>query len=112
MRGTPTQYFQSLTRPLKILGINRQIFSCNLGIAAFIAYSGHFSLFVDVVTVILFVIGHVAGVILTRFDYDICPVLKRHIHYARFYEPLSDISAPPSLVKPSVAFFEGKRGLL
>lgn len=112
MRGTSVQYFQSLTRPMRILGINRQIFSANMGIAIFIAYSGRFALSVDMVAGILFVTGHAAGLLLTRLDDDILPILKRHIHYAKYYEPLSVISAPPALVKHSVAFYEGKRGLV
>ena len=43
MRGTPIIYFKSLTRPIYIMGVSRELFYGNMGLAVFIAYSSHFA---------------------------------------------------------------------
>lgn len=112
IRGTPAPYFQSLTRPLTLMGVIRPLFYSNLGMMVFIAYSAQFAPIADIAAGVIGLVGYSIAVLLTRVDNDIVPIYKRHIHYAAYYEPQASIIASSVLVKPSVLFYEGKKGLV
>ena len=112
MRGTPIIYFKSLTRPIYIMGVSRELFYGNMGLAVFIAYSSHFAVWVDIFAFVLAILGYAIGLLLTRLDSQMVTIFKRHIHYARYYAPISGLQSTRPIVKPSVPFYEGKRGLV
>lgn len=112
MRGTPAIYFQSLNRHFNVLGVDRQLFFLFVGLCLPIAFSARLSPIMDIVALSIFIFFYVIGVLLTRVDNQILSIYKRHIHYKKYYAAVSGIHAKVPVVKPSVPFFQGKRGLI
>lgn len=112
MRGTPTQYFQSLNRSFNVFGVDRQLFYLFVALCLPIFFAGHFKLYVDLIAGSLFVILHAIGVLITKADQQILKIYQQHIHYRKYYAPVSGIHAKVRLIKPSVPYYEGKRGLV
>lgn len=112
MRGTPAYYFQSLNREFHVFGVNRELFFLFVGICLPIAFSARLSPLMDLIAFIIFMILYVIGVLITRADNQILEVYRRHIHFKKYYSPQAGIHAQVPTIKPSVPFYEGKRGLL
>ena len=111
-RGTPAIYFKSLNRFFHIFGVEKQLFFLIFGFASTIAFSAKFNPAMDVIALIIFFIGHTMGILITRIDDQMLAIYRRHIHYKKYYTPTSGIHAALPIVKPSVAFYQGKRGLV
>ena len=112
MRGTPAIYFQSLNRPFLIMGVMREYFYANMALAIFIAYSAEFAWKADSVAVVMGMLGHALGIIITRIDPQIMTIIKRHMHYKRYYAPVAGLHAKERMVYASVPVYQGKRGLV
>lgn len=113
LRGTPSIYYQSLNRPFKIMGVERQLFFLIMGITTPIAVAGQFSPKTDICAFILFAIGHLIGVLITRADQQMLMIYRRHIQYKKYYTANPGVNARISpLIPPSVPVYEGKKGLM
>ncbi|MBV9576350.1 MAG: VirB3 family type IV secretion system protein [Gammaproteobacteria bacterium] len=112
MRGTSSIYFKSLNRHFTILGVDKQLFFLFVGISLPIAISARLDLLMDIIAIIIFMILYIIGVLLTRQDKQILAIFKRHIHYQKYYRATSGIHAKIPFIKPSVPFYQGKRGLV
>jgi type IV secretory pathway TrbD component len=107
--GTSVLYFKSLNRQFYILGIDRQLFFLLLGLCVPIAYSARFDPMMDILAVVVFIIGYIACVWITRADPKLLPIYLRHIRYRHYYSALTHVSAPIRITKPSVPFYMGKK---
>jgi type IV secretory pathway TrbD component len=105
-------YFKSLNRQFQIIGIDRKLFFLLLGLCAPIAYSARFSFSMDVVAIVLFMVGYIAAVFITRADSQLLQIYLRHIKYKNYYAPQPGIHASIRLVKPSVPVYQGQKGLV
>ena len=112
IRGTPSLYFQSLNRPFNVLGVDRQLFFLFVGLCLPIAFAARLNLVVDLITLVLFLFLHTIGILVTRADQQILAIYRRHIHYRNYYAAYPGIHAKVALVKPSVPFYQGKKGLV
>ena len=112
VRGTPTIYFKSLNRPFNILGVDRQLFFLFVGICLPIAFSARLKLVMDGLALLIFIILHIFGVLLTRADNQMLAIYRRHIHYKKYYIANSGIHARIPILRPSVPIYQGKRGLV
>jgi len=112
MHGTPALYFKSLNRPFTVLGVDRSLFYLFVGICLAIAFSARLSPVMDMVAGIVFLILHTIGVFVTRVDSQILTIYRRHIHYRSYYAAQPSVNAKVPLIKPSVPFYQGKRGLV
>lgn len=112
MRGTPAIYFQSLNRQFNVLGVDRALFYLFVGLCLPIAFSARLMPWMDGVAGLIFVGLYSMGVLITRVDNQMVLIYRRHIHYRPYYAVSPGIHAPLRLVKPSVPFYQGKRGLL
>ena len=112
MRGTPVTYFKSLNRPFTVLGVDRALFYVFVGLCLAIAFSARLSPMMDVIAGVVFMLLHMVGVLVTRLDPQILPIYRRHIHYRTYYAPHAGIHANVPLIKPSVPFYQGKKGLV
>jgi len=112
MRGTPALFFNSLNRPFLVAGVERQLFFLMVGLSLPIAFIGRLAPSTDLIAFILFVVLHVIGVLVTRIDYQILPLYRRHIYYKNYYSAISGIHANVPLLKPSVPVYQGQRGLI
>jgi type IV secretory pathway TrbD component len=111
-RGTPVIYFKSLNRSFTVLGVDRQFFFLCVGLCLPIAFSGRFMPVMDSVAVLFFVLLYGVGLVITRADAHMLVLYRRHIHYQKSYATHPGLHAKTPLLKPSVPFYEGKRGLL
>jgi type IV secretory pathway TrbD component len=109
---TEALYFKSLNRQFHIIGIDRQLFFLLLGLCAPIAYSARFAIGMDIAAIVLFLVGYIAGIFMTRADPQLLQIYLRHIKYRNYYAPESGIHSPIRLVKPSVPIYQGKKGLV
>ena len=112
LRGTPAIYFKSLNRPFNILGVDRQLFYLFVGLCLPIAFSARLALFMDAAALLLFVILHVIGVLMTRADNQMLAIYRRHIHYKKYYTANAGIHAKIPMLRPSVPVYQGQRGLV
>jgi type IV secretory pathway TrbD component len=112
MRGTPALYFQSLNRPFTVLGVDRALFYLFVGLCLPIAFSGRLMPLMDLLAGLIFMGLYGMGVLITRVDPQMLLIYRRHIHYRAFYAAAPGLHAPIHYVKPSVPFYQGKRGLL
>jgi type IV secretory pathway TrbD component len=112
MRGTPATYFQSLNRHFNVLGVDRQLFYLCLGLCLPIAFSARLMLRMDIIACGIFMGLYTLGILITRADNQMLLIYKRHIHYRRYYAAAPSVHASTAFVKPSVPFYQGKRGLL
>lgn len=112
MRGSSAIYFKSLNRHFTILGVDRQVFFLLVGLCLPIAFSGHLAPSMDGIAFGIFMVLYIAGVLITRTDPQIVSIYRRHIHYKKYYKNIAGIHAPVLRVKESVAFYQGKRGLV
>lgn len=110
MQGTSALYFKSLNRPFTVLGVDRSLFYLFVGLCLAIAFSARLSLVMDVVAGVLFLVLHGIGVLVTRMDPQILAIYRRHIHYRSYYAAQPMLHSKIPLVKPSVPFYQGKRG--
>ena len=111
MRGTSTTYFKSLNRDFHIFGVDRQLFYLFVGLCLPIAVSAHFNWLMDLITLFIFAILYTAGVYITRIDKQMLAIYRRHIHYQGYYSAHPSVYARNILIKPSVPFYQGKRGV-
>ncbi len=112
MRGTPAIYFKSLNRYFNILGVNHQLFFLFVGLCLPIAFSARLVPVMDVVALVVFVILHMIGILITRADNQILAIYRRHISYQKYYAANPGIHARIPIVRPSVPVYQGKRGLV
>lgn len=112
MRGTPAVYYKSLNRHFNVLGVDRQLFFLFVGLSLPIAFSARLGLMMDVITFGVFMALYGVGVLITRADNQMLAIYRRHIHYRKYYRAVSGIHANAKLIKPSVPFYQGKRGLV
>lgn len=112
MRGTPALYFKSLNRPFTVLGVDRALFYLFVGLSLAIAFSARLSPVMDMVAGVVFLMLHGIGVFVTRVDSQILAIYRRHIHYQHYYAAQPTLHAKIPLIKPSVPFYQGKRGLI
>lgn len=112
MRGTVAIYYKALNREFNVLGVDRQLFYLFVGLTLPIAFSARLSLVMDGVALLVFACLHGAGVLITRADNQMLAIFRRHIHYKKYYPPVSGIHALPRVVKASVPYYQGKRGLV
>lgn len=110
--GGEALYFKSLNRPFYIMGIDRKLFFLLLGLCAPIAYSARFSFEMDIVASLLFLLGYVASICITRADSQFFAIYLRHIKYKNYYAPQPGIHALIKLTKPSVPVYLGQKGLV
>lgn len=111
-RGTPALYFKSLNQHFTVLGVERQLFYLCVGLSLPIAFSSRLLPFMDAVSALVFLILYGLGIMITRADYQMLSIYRRHIHYKKFYNCHAGIHAPILLVKQSVPFYLGKKGLI
>lgn len=112
LRGTPSVYYQSLNRQFLVLGVERSLFFLLVPLSLPLPFSAHFAPKVDLIALILFLCMHVIGVLITRADPSMIEVFKRHIHYRKYYDPVAGIHAQIKILKPSVPYYIGKKGLV
>lgn len=112
MRGTPSLYFKSLNRAFHMAGVDRQLFFLNVGLCTPIAFAAQFSPLMLIVSGILFLIGHMVGILITRADTQMVVLFQKHIRYRHYYAANPGIHAKLNVVKPSVLFYAGKTGLV
>lgn len=110
MHGTPTLYFKALNRDFHVLGVDRQLFYLFVGLCVPIAVSAHLNWVMDLIALFIFMTLYLAGVYITRLDKQILAIYRRHIHYQEYYPAHSSVHAKTILIKPSVPFYQGKRG--
>lgn len=111
-RGTPAPFYQSLNRQFLVLGVERSLFFLLLPLSLPLPFSAHFAPKMDLIAVVIFLFLHVIGVLITRADPNMIEVFKRHINYRKYYDPIAGIHAPIKILKPSVPFYVGKKGLV
>lgn len=111
-RGTPVPFYQSLNREFLVLGVERSLFFLLVPLTLPLPFSAHFALKMDLIALVLFSLLHVAGVLITRADPKMIEVFKRHINYRKYYDPLAGIHAQNKIIKPSVPYYVGKKGLV
>ena len=111
-RGTPVTFYQSLNRQFLVLGVERSLFFLLLPLSLPLPFSAHFALKVDLIAIVFFLFLHVVGVLITRADPSMIEVFKRHIHYRKYYDPIAGIHAQIKILKPSVPYYIGKKGLV
>lgn len=112
MNGTPALYFQSLNRHFNVLGVDRPLFYLFVGVCLPIAFSARLTPSMDVLAGLIFLGLYSVGICITRADNQMLSIYRRHIHYRRYYAASPGLHAAIKLVKPSVPFYQGKRGLL
>lgn len=112
MRGTPAIYFKSLNRHFNVLGVDRQLFYLFVGFCLPIAFSARLVPMMDGIAGIVFTVLYVIGILLTRADNQMLAIYRRHIHYKKYYSANAGVHAKIPLIKPSVPFYQGKRGLV
>jgi type IV secretory pathway TrbD component len=112
MRGTSAVYFKSLNRHFNVLGVDRQLFYLFVGICLPVAFSARLVPMMDGLAVIIFMVLYAVGILVTRADNQMLAIYRRHIHYKKYYAHNSGIHAKVRLIKPSVPFYQGKRGLI
>lgn len=110
MRGTPVTYFKSLNRPFTVLGVDRALFYVFVGLCLAIAFSARLSPVMDLIAGMVFMVLHVIGVLITRLDPQILLIYRRHIHYRNYYAAHAGMHANVPSIKPSVPFYQGKKG--
>lgn len=110
MHGTSAVYFKSLNREFHVLGVDRQLFYLFVGLCLPIAVSAHLNWLMDLVALFIFMILYIAGVYVTRVDKQMLAIYRRHIHYQEYYPAHPSVIAKNILIKPSVPFYQGKRG--
>ena len=103
---------KSLNRPFFIMGVDRRLFFLLLGFCVPIAYSARFSLEMDIITIIIFSLGYIAALLITRADPEFLQIYIRHIKYRKYYAAQAGIHAPIKFLKPSVPLYQGKTGFL
>lgn len=112
MRGTQAIYFNALNRHFTVLGVDRQFFYLCVGFCLPIAFSARLVPSMDIVAMAVFTVLYAAGILITRIDPQMIAMYQRHIHYHRYYAAIAGIHSTPPHVKPSVPFYQGKRGLV
>ena len=111
-RGTPAIYYKALNRRFNIMGVDKPLFFLNLGLSSPIALSAHFAWNWDIIAVSIFMIFHAIGIMITRTDPQALEIYRRHIHYRKYYASHSGMGTSAGIIKPSVPFYQGKKGLL
>lgn len=104
---TKALYFKSMNRTFYILGIQRQLFFLLLGLCGPLAYSGYFKIWADIVAILVFSVGYLAAVMITRADAQLLQIYIRHIKYRNYYSPYSGIHSVIRLIKSSVPVYQG-----
>jgi type IV secretory pathway TrbD component len=105
-------YFNALNRPFNVLGVDRPLFFLLVGLCLPIAFSAHLAPGMDLLALALFGVLYGAGVLITRADNQMLAIYRRHIHYKKYYAHHPGIHAKKPLIKASVPFYQGKRGIL
>ena len=109
MRGTPLPFYRSLNQYTFIWGIDKEAFNLMATLCFAIGFSGRFiNIYTDLLAIGLFAVFLKLGRMATKQDPQIMAVYRRHIHYKKFYPPISGIHADVKLLKPSVPYYEGK----
>jgi type IV secretory pathway TrbD component len=111
-RGTSAIYYHSLNRQFLVLGVERSLFFLLLPFSIIIPFSAQFALRMDLMGIVIFLLLHVSGVLITRADPSMIEVFKRHIHYRKYYDPIAGIHAQNKIIKSSVPYYVGKKGLV
>ncbi len=88
MRGTPSVFYKSLNYRFNICGVDKDLFILNVGLSVVIALSAKFSLIMSAIAVLVMIIGHFTGVLITRSDPIMKNIFLRHIRYKKYYEPI------------------------
>ncbi|MBA2649059.1 MAG: VirB3 family type IV secretion system protein [Legionella sp.] len=101
-----------LNRHFNIFGVDSQLFYLNVGLTLPIAFSARLSVVMIVVAALVFMVLHSVCLLITRADNQMLAIYRRHIHYRKFYSATPGIHAKMPKVKPSVPFYQGKRGLV
>lgn len=112
LRGTPSIYFKSLNRTFNVLGVDKQLFFLFVGLCLPIAFSARLKIGMDIVAIVIFIILHVIGILVTRIDNQLLAIYRRHIHYKKYYAANPGVLAKIPLLRPSVPVYQGKRGLV
>lgn len=112
MRGTPVCYFKSLNRHFNVFGVERQLFYLFLAFCLPIAVSSRFSLLMDGIALSVFLTLYTMGILITRADNQMLILFRRHMYYQKYYAAIPGVHAKTKLIKPSVPFYQGKRGLV
>ena len=102
MAGTPTIYFQSLNRQFTICGVERSLFFLFVGLCLPIAFSARFMPIMDGIALLVFVLLYIVGVMITKTDYQMLNIYRRHVHYHKYYLAVAGIHAKVPLLKSSV----------
>lgn len=111
-RGTPAMYYKSLNRYFNVFGVDRQLFYLFVGLSLPIAFSARLTPMMVGVSGVVFIILYCAGVLVTRMDNQILSIFRRHIHFQKYYSAHPGSQSKVLLLKPSVPFYEGQRGLV
>ena len=111
MQVETTTFYSSLNRPALIAGVDKQLFFLIVGFSLPMAYSAKFAWGMDFLAVLLFGVLYGIGVIVTKVDYRLLAIYKRHIRYKKYYASIPGIHANVLPVPPSVPVYELKRGL-
>lgn len=113
LRGTPNPYYQSLNRPFKIMGVEKQLFFLIVGITTPVAVAAQFSPKIDLLAFLLFIFGHLIGLLITRADPQMLGIYRRHIRYRTFYCNQARVNSRILPAIPaSVPIYQGQKGLV
>ncbi len=112
MRSTPEIYFQSLNRRFTIMGAEKSLFFLNLGLSGAIALSAKFYWVMDITALMILLMGHAVGVLITRSDPMMKEIYLRHIRYKKYYPSLSGLQAKHEIPKFSVPSYSTHRHIV
>lgn len=90
-RGTPAHFYQALNKPFNVLGVERQLFYLFTGLSVLVLISGRLRPIPDVVAVLMFILLHSAGILITRRDSQMLAIYRNHIKYKRYYTAIAGI---------------------
>lgn len=110
IQASSTLYFKSLNRHFHVLGVEPQLFYLFIGLCLPIAVSAQLNGLMDLIAFVIFMLLYLVGIAITRLDKQILLIYRRHIHYQDYYPAHPSVHANTIPIKPSVPFYQGKRG--
>lgn len=108
-RGEPVRYYQSLNRPILILGMDRSLFFLLVGLSLPIAFSAHLAPLMDCFALGFFSLGYIVTWLLTRDDLQVLSLLRRYLHYHPYYAAQPNLNSKQLAPEPSVPIYHINR---
>jgi type IV secretory pathway TrbD component len=108
-RGEPARYYQSLNRPILILGMDRSLFFLLVGLTLPIAFSAHLAPSMDILALGFFSIGYLVTWLATKDDPQILSLWRRYLRYYPHYAAQPDLVSKQFAPEPSVPVYQSNR---